>query len=81
MQVQLIETAEFGACHLWLPCCYHSNMSPCWPMQIGFVAKGVVYAIIGGLACQSGAQDESSIRGADVSPQVGSCGRCWETRL
>eukprot|EP00891_Asterochloris_glomerata_P000569 jgi/Astpho2/569/Aster-04424 len=37
--------------------------------QIGFVAKGVVYAIIGGLACQSGAQDESSIRGADVSPQ------------
>ena len=78
VQAQALETAGFVAWHWWLPCCYHSNMSPSWPLQIGFVAKGVVYAIIGGLACQSGAQDESEIRGADISPQVGACRKCWE---
>ncbi|KAL0022300.1 hypothetical protein WJX79_007413 [Trebouxia sp. C0005] len=37
--------------------------------QVGFVAKGVVYAIIGGLSCQSAIQGTATIRGADNSPQ------------
>ncbi len=38
--------------------------------QVGFVAKGVVYALIGGLSCQSAIQGTVTIRGADNSPQV-----------
>ncbi|DBB00740.1 TPA: hypothetical protein ACH3X1_000673 [Trebouxia sp. C0004] len=37
--------------------------------QIGWVLKGLVYAIIGGLACQSSAQGTEKIKGADISPQ------------
>ncbi|DBA78497.1 TPA: hypothetical protein ACH3X2_007985 [Trebouxia sp. C0005] len=37
--------------------------------QIGWVLKGLVYAIIGGLACQSSAQGKEKIKGADISPQ------------
>ena len=33
--------------------------------------KGLVYAIIGGVACQSSAQGVSKVNGADSSPQVG----------
>ena len=39
-------------------------------VQIGWILKGLVYAIIGGLACQSSAQGKSKIKGADISPQV-----------
>lgn len=38
--------------------------------QVGFVAKGIVYALIGGLSCQSAVHDTVTIRGADNSPQV-----------
>ena len=38
--------------------------------QVGFIAKGVVYALIGGLSCQSAVQNTVTIRGADNSPQV-----------
>lgn len=37
--------------------------------QVGFVFKGIVYAVIGGLSCQSAIQGTSTIRGADNSPQ------------
>lgn len=37
--------------------------------QVGFVAKGVVYALIGGLSCQSAIHGTVTIRGADNSPQ------------
>ncbi|DBB00742.1 hypothetical protein WJX77_001794 [Trebouxia sp. C0004] len=37
--------------------------------QVGFMAKGVVYALIGGLSCQSAIQGATTIRGADNSPQ------------
>lgn len=37
--------------------------------QVGFVAKGVVYALIGGLSCQSAVSNSVTIRGADNSPQ------------
>ena len=39
-------------------------------VQIGFAAKGVVYALIGGLACQSAVTGATTTRGADNSPQV-----------
>ena len=39
-------------------------------LQIGFAAKGVVYALIGGLACQSAVTGAATTRGADNSPQV-----------
>lgn len=39
-------------------------------LQIGFAAKGVVYALIGGLACQSAVTGATTTRGADNSPQV-----------
>ena len=38
--------------------------------QIGWVLKGLVYAIIGGLACQSSAEGVQKVKGADISPQV-----------
>ena len=41
---------------------------PC--LQIGFAAKGVVYALIGGLACQSAVTGATTTKGADNSPQV-----------
>lgn len=41
-------------------------------VQIGWVFKGVVYAIIGGVACQAAAQGVSKVNGADISPQVSS---------
>ncbi|KAL3147402.1 hypothetical protein ABBQ38_014468 [Trebouxia sp. C0009 RCD-2024] len=37
--------------------------------QIGWVFKGLVYAIIGGVACQAAAQGVSHVRGGDISPQ------------
>ena len=45
-------------------------------MQVGWVLKGMVYAIIGGVACQASAQGKAKIKGADVSPQASgrSCG-------
>lgn len=45
-------------------------LSFCCALQIGWVLKGLVYAIIGGLACQSSAQGKEKIKGADISPQV-----------
>ena len=38
--------------------------------QVGFTFKGIVYAVIGGLSCQSAVQGGGTIRGADNSPQV-----------
>ncbi|KAL3162116.1 hypothetical protein ABBQ32_009828 [Trebouxia sp. C0010 RCD-2024] len=37
--------------------------------QIGWVFKGLVYAIIGGVACQAAVQGVSHVRGGDISPQ------------
>lgn len=50
-------------------------------VQVGFTFKGIVYALIGGLSCQSAAEDKGVIRGADNSPQVHPlaqlrCGAC-----
>lgn len=39
-------------------------------VQAGWVFKALVYAIIGGVACQSAVQGVSKVNGADVSPQV-----------
>ena len=39
-------------------------------LQFGWILKGLVYAIIGGVACQASAQDKAKINGADISPQV-----------
>lgn len=39
-------------------------------LQFGWILKGLVYAIIGGVACQASAEDKEKINGADISPQV-----------
>ena len=41
-----------------------------WHVQVGWVLKGLVYAIIGGVACQASAQGVAKVKGADISPQV-----------
>ncbi|KAL3162117.1 hypothetical protein ABBQ32_009829 [Trebouxia sp. C0010 RCD-2024] len=46
-----------------------SSWSQTGTPQVGFAAKGVVYALIGGLACQSAATGVTTNRGADKSPQ------------
>lgn len=42
-------------------------------LQFGWILKGLVYAIIGGVACQAAAQDKQKINDADISPQVSLC--------
>ena len=47
--------------------------TPSTMLWVGFAAKGVVYALIGGLACQSAVTGATTTRGADNSPQVQPC--------
>lgn len=51
-------------------------------LQFGWILKGLVYAIIGGVACQASAQNKAKINGADISPQVSilsnsTCRQLW----
>ncbi len=43
-----------------------------WVGRLGWVGKGIVYAIIGGLCCWSAAnlEDSETPQGASASPQV-----------
>lgn len=50
----------------------HTTYAPAG--KVGWVAKGIVYAIIGGLCCRSAADERSNV---DTSPQVCLCSGTW----
>ena len=69
LPTMLVEPADILQCTMHAP--VQDGVE--FDVQVGWVLKGLVYAIIGGVACQASAQDKDKIKGADISPQARAC--------